>query len=181
MLIEDLLHYSKLSSPSVFEFRDLNSIVTEVLSDLELTMTEKQVKVNRKELPHMDVYPGLIRQLFQNLLSNAFKFSRPGVRPEIQISGEFTSELSFETPAVDEGRFCRLTISDNGIGFNPQYAEKIFSMFQRLHSKEVYEGTGIGLTIVKKIVEKHNGIIRAQSEDDQGAAFIMVFPVKQQK
>jgi signal transduction histidine kinase/DNA-binding response OmpR family regulator len=179
MLIEDLLNFSKLSSPAPFRNSDLNEILQEVLSDLELTIHETDAEISSTPLPRIDAFPGLLRQAFQNLLSNAIKFSRPGIAPHIRITHEFTNERSFTSPAVNEGMYVRISFADNGIGFDQKYGERIFLMFQRLHDKGHYEGTGIGLTIVKKIVEKHNGIITARGVSGEGARFTMVLPVTQ--
>jgi signal transduction histidine kinase/DNA-binding response OmpR family regulator len=179
MLIEDLLNFSKLSSPAAFRNTDLNEILQQVLSDLELTIHETDAEIACTPLPHIDVYPGLMRQAFQNLISNGIKFAKPGLPPQIRITHEFTDERSFNSPAVSEGAYLRISFADNGIGFDQKYGERIFLMFQRLNDKGVYEGTGIGLTIVKKIVEKHYGIIRAEGHYGEGARFTMVLPVKQ--
>jgi signal transduction histidine kinase/FixJ family two-component response regulator len=179
MLIEDLLNFSKLSSPSAFRSTDLNEILQQVLSDLELIIHETDAEISSTALPCIDVYPGLMRQAFQNLISNSLKFSKPNLPPQIRITHEFTGELSFDSPAVSGGPFVRILFADNGIGFEQKYGEKIFGMFQRLHDKGSYEGTGIGLTIVKKIVEKHYGIITAQGKMDEGARFTIVLPVQQ--
>lgn len=179
MLIEDILSFSKLSSPAPFEYDDLNLVLKEVLADLELTISQKQASIKYSQLPCIDMLPGLMRQLFQNLLTNALKFVEAGVEPIIEICSELTNELSISSPPGPQGMFCRITFSDNGIGFEQEFAEKIFSMFQRLNPKELYEGTGIGLTIVKKIVEKHNGIISARSKLNEGSHFTIVLPIKQ--
>lgn len=179
MLIEDLLNFSKLSSPSQYRKTNLNEILQEVLADLELIIHETDAEISSSPLPKIDVYPGLMRQAFQNLLTNALKFARKDISPHIRISHEFSDELSVDAPAVQSGPYCRISFADNGIGFDQRYGDRIFGMFQRLHDKEMYEGTGIGLTIVKKIIEKHSGIIAAKGEPGKGARFILVIPVKQ--
>lgn len=179
LLIEDLLNFSKLSSPAPFRNADLNEILQEVLSDLELTIHETDAEISSTPLPKIDVYAGLMRQAFQNLVSNAIKFLRPGIAPHIRIKHEFTDERSFDSPARESGPYVRISFTDNGIGFDQKYGERIFLMFQRLHDKGMYEGTGIGLTIVKKIVEKHNGIITGEGISGEGARFTMVLPVIQ--
>jgi two-component system CheB/CheR fusion protein len=181
MLIEDLLNFSKLSSPAEFMEADLKEILQEVLSDLELIIHETDAEISSTALPSIEVYRGLMRQAFQNLISNALKFSKPGVAPQIRITHQFTNELSFDSPEVNVGAYVRLSFADNGIGFDQKYGERIFLMFQRLHDKVVYEGTGIGLPMVKKIVEKHNGIIKGEGESGIGARFTMVLPVHQNK
>jgi signal transduction histidine kinase len=178
-LINALLSYSKLSAASFFTLVNLNEVVKDALADLELPIKEKQATINTAPLPDIEAIPGQMRQMFMNLLSNALKFSKTGVRPEINIFSEPVSELSLETASDPKGSFTRIHISDNGIGLDESYIDKIFVIFQRLHGKTQYEGTGIGLAIVKKIVEKHNGIIGVKSKEGEGSTFTMVLPVKQ--
>jgi signal transduction histidine kinase/FixJ family two-component response regulator len=178
-LINDLLSYSSLSDGGKFSLVDLNTIVNDILSDLELLIREKNAVIEFTGLPKMEVLPGHIRQVFQNIISNAIKFSKKGTPPVIKITGEHVASKSFDAPSVENGKWCRLTIKDNGIGFDEVYLDKIFTIFQRLNSKEDYEGTGIGLAIVKKIIDKHNGIITARSKENVGATFIIVMPCNQ--
>lgn len=178
-LINDLLTFSRLSINTFFERADLNVVVSEVLSDLELLIKEKEAVVEVPPFPKIDIVPGQMRQVFQNIISNALKFTRPGVAPHITIGCEVVGKCSLKATAKDGGNFVRITISDNGIGFDEQYAQKIFTIFQRLHSRESYEGTGIGLAITKKIIEKHNGLIYAESKNGAGATFIIILPLVQ--
>jgi two-component system, chemotaxis family, CheB/CheR fusion protein len=127
----------------------------------------------------MEVVPGQMRQVFQNIISNALKFSRPDVPPHITITSELIAEPDFEAVAADRGEYCRISIADNGIGFDEQYTAKIFTIFQRLHSREKYEGTGIGLAITKKIIERHNGWITARSTAGGGSTFVIILPIRQ--
>jgi light-regulated signal transduction histidine kinase (bacteriophytochrome) len=180
-LISDLLTYSRLSGDGLYSKTDINVILKELLSDLEVLIAEKKATIHMEKFPEMEVIPGQIHQLFQNILSNALKFSRKDVPPVINITVARVAEQELEGNASPEGNFCRISIADNGIGFNEMYKEKIFTMFQRLHSKEAFEGTGIGLAIVKKIVEKHNGIITVNSTEGEGTTFTMVLPVRQNK
>ncbi len=180
-LINDLLTYSRLSITDFFVPVDLNLILKEVLNDLELSIAEKKAVITSNALPQIDAVPGQWRQVFQNIISNALKFTKPELTPVISITGERVAALSMESQPLENGLFCRITIKDNGIGFDEQYAQKIFTIFQRLHSREKYEGTGIGLAITKKIIEKHNGIISAQSTEGAGATFIIILPVSQQQ
>ena len=119
-----------------------------------------------------------MRQLFQNLIANAVKFHRPGVPPVVEIQGELV-----DTPPVDDAvtpvPTCRITVRDNGIGFDEKYRERIFQVFQRLHGRDEYEGTGVGLAICRKIVERHRGTITAQSREGEGATFVVAFPARQ--
>ena len=180
-LINDLLSYSRLSGEILYKATDINIILNELMADLEILIAEKNATIHIDNFPEMDVIPGQIRQLFQNILSNALKFSKKDVSPVININVSRTEKQELEGAESDNGRYCRVTISDNGIGFNEIYKEKIFTMFQRLHSKEAFEGTGIGLAIVKKIVEKHNGIITVSSREGEGTTFTLVLPIRQTK
>ena len=178
-LINDLLNYSKIAVMYEFSVASLKSIVQDVLTDLELSIKEANAEISVDELPSIEIIPDQMRQVFQNILSNAIKFSKPGIPPQIKIWSDFTEEISADNTPVTKGSYCRIYIADNGIGFNEHYLDKIFTMFQRLHGRTEYEGTGIGLSIVKKIVEKHNGIVTARSQEGQGTTFIIVLPVKQ--
>ena len=120
-----------------------------------------------------------MRQTFQNIISNAIKFSKKEEAAFIKISCERVNEKAIQSVSSYNGDYLRIVIQDNGIGFDELYVHKIFTLFQRLHGKEEYEGTGIGLAIVKKIVEKHNGLIAAKSKVGVGTTFIIVLPVKQ--
>lgn len=177
-LINDLLNYSKLSVTSHFIQTDLNTILKDTLADLEISIQEKKARFEVETLPTIEVVPGQIRQLFQNLISNGLKFARDGVDPVISIWSDRTREKTIAGDTDSEGNYVRIFIRDNGIGFNEIYLSKIFTIFQRLHGRE-YEGTGIGLAIVKKIVDKHNGILSASSREGEGTTFIVVLPVKQ--
>ena len=178
-LINDLLTFTRLSVNSSFETVDLNTIVDEVKSDLELSIAEKHAVVEAEDLPEMEIISGQLRQVFQNIISNALKFCKKNETPVVRIYSELVDSLSFSAPKNPQGQYCRIIIRDNGIGFDNQYAEKIFTIFQRLHPREKYEGTGIGLAITRKIIEKHNGIITAESREGEGSSFIIVLPLKQ--
>ncbi|MGB8193765.1 MAG: response regulator [Chitinophagaceae bacterium] len=177
-LINDLLDYSKLSVNSHFIPCNLNAVLKDTMTDLEIAIGEKNAQIVVENLPGIEVIPGQIRQLFQNIISNGLKFSREGVDPVIKIWSEHADAKTISGKAVEKGQYVRLFIQDNGIGFNEMYLSKIFTIFQRLHGKE-YEGTGIGLAIVKKIVDKHNGLLSARSKEGEGTTFIIVLPVKQ--
>lgn len=178
-LINDLLVFSRLSVNSLFQPVNLTEIVTEILQDLELVIEEKKAKIHFKKLLTIDAIPGQMRQLFQNIISNALKFSREGVVPEISVTCHYVASKDIKARQVEKGDYCKIVISDNGIGFDSQYSEKIFTIFQRLHTVQEYEGTGIGLAICKKIIEKHNGEIAATSVINQGTTFTIVMPVRQ--
>ena len=176
-LINDLLNYSKLSVEQKFVETNLNELLRETISDLELSVKEKNATICIKELPWVEVIPGQMRQVFQNIISNALKFSKKDTAPFIKIWAEKV-EGGQEGAADNDGSVC-IYISDNGIGFDQMYVSKIFTIFQRLHGRSEYEGTGIGLAICKKIVEKHNGDISATSKKDEGTTFRITLPLKQ--
>lgn len=176
-LITDLLDYSRLSSGAEMVEADLNSVVKEVLSDLDYIIENGKADIKVHQLPVIRCIPSQIRQVFQNLISNSLKFSKEGVKPEIEIKGGRIAEKSFSAEADTEGPFCRIDVTDNGIGFDEKYLDKIFVIFQGLNDRNVYEGTGIGLAIVKKIVEKHNGIITASSKPGEGSTFSVILSV----
>lgn len=164
-LIEDLLLYSRVTTKGLpFEEVDLNTIVREVVDDLEIRIKELGAVVCIDTLPIIHGDPIQMRQLFQNLIANALKFVSPERTPEIVIVSK----------DIDTGFL--IEISDNGIGFEDKFNERIFEMFQRLHGRETYEGTGIGLSICKKIVERHNGVITAEGRIGQGSVFRMRLP-----
>jgi two-component system CheB/CheR fusion protein len=126
--------------------------------------------------------PGQIRHVFQNMIGNSLKFGRAGVAPEISIRGERVRKKDFDSQADEHGSFLKVTVQDNGIGFDEKFAQHVFVLFQRLHSKDTFEGiegTGIGLAIVKKIIEKHNGLIKATGREGQGACFEFIIPLRQ--
>jgi PAS domain S-box-containing protein len=179
-LIEDLLSFSRLHNQrQVFRPIDLNQLVGEVLSDLEPAIQEKGAVIEVAALPLIRGDATQWQQLWQNLLSNALKFARPGVAPHVQVAVRTVHGGSSTAPSpLTAGRvYHEISISDNGIGFEPEYAERIFDLFQRLHGRAAYEGTGIGLAIVKKVVEHHEGYVTAHSEPGRGATFRIYVPV----
>lgn len=177
-LINDVLSYSRLSSENLLEKVDLNSIVTEIIQDLDLVISEKKAKVQTTNLPVIQAVAGQMRQLFQNIISNSLKFHKPDQPPSISISAKSVENNYPELKDI-KGPMFEIRIKDEGIGFDEQYARKIFSLFQRLNSKEQYEGTGIGLAIASKIVERHHGIITATGRENEGAEFTIVLPEAQ--
>jgi len=178
-LIVDILNYSRLSvNDGEFAPVDLNELVKELLDDFELVIEEKKARIIATELAVLEVNRGQIRQLFQNLVSNALKFSNPGIMPVVKITGRYLAEKSFGSPEQENGPFYLITIEDNGIGFEEKYIPNIFALFERLNAKEKYEGTGIGLAITKKIVDKHAGIIYVKSKPGEGSVFQIILPVK---
>ncbi|GEO08678.1 PAS domain S-box protein [Segetibacter aerophilus] len=168
-LIDDLLLYSHVSHrPHETESIDLNQKVQRVLEDLELNIAEKKAVINVEKLPTVNGFRRQIQQLFQNLVSNALKYSKSDVAPHITITSSDVTE--------NEKAYYLIAVKDNGIGFEPEYADKIFQMFTRLHGKAEYSGTGVGLSIAKKVVENHNGFIKVKSEPGLGSTFEIYLP-----
>jgi len=180
-LIDDLLSYSRVSSRrQTFQEIDLNKLVSEVIDDLDTAIKSKNATIKVDKLQPVQGDAGQLRQMFQNLISNALKFTRPDVPPVISISSSLDIGLDtgFDLPEKQAKKLFQLIeVRDNGIGFEQQYAEKIFGIFQRLHGRTEYAGSGVGLSIVKKVVEQHQGHIRAESTLNEGASFKMIFPV----
>ncbi|HEU4496309.1 MAG TPA: response regulator [Flavobacterium sp.] len=176
-LINDLMDYSRLSSDVFPEEINLSDIVQEVLSDLEYLIEQKKASISVSELPILHAVPSQLRQVFQNLIGNALKFSRNDVKPVVMINSEIIESKDFNSKTEPSGTFCKITVSDNGIGFDEKYLGKIFVIFQSLNDRSAYEGTGIGLAIAKKIIEKHNGLITAKSTIGEGSSFIIILPL----
>ncbi len=177
-LIDDLLAFSRINmTDHKFEKTDLSLIIEEVKTELKETFEEKLATIDSIELCAANVIPFQFRQLLYNLISNALKFSNPDVPSKISIKSEVVkgSKLNNEKLSAEKN-YCHIIVKDNGIGFEPHFSERIFGVFQKLHSKEIYAGTGIGLAIVKKIVENHNGIITASGELNKGARFDIYIP-----
>lgn len=171
-IIEDLLNYSYQGTENKFTNTDLNEIVANVIYDLELLVNQKSALIQYDNLPVIEAVPSQMHQLFYNLINNSLKFSKVSEPPRIFITSRLT-----ENPAGVPG--VSLNLSDNGIGFEPEYADKIFQLFKRLNDKHSYSGSGIGLALCKKIVNNHNGSIVAEGELNKGASFDIWLPVKQ--
>ncbi len=181
-IITNVLNFSRLSAEdNKFEYVDLEEIIDDLVEDLEITIRERNASIAVENMCRIQVIRGQIRQVFQNLISNSLKFSKPGVSPHVSIRSERITSRQFESPVADDGPYCRITIRDNGIGFEKKFKDNIFALFHRLHSKDRYEGTGIGLAIVKKIVEKHDGIITADGALGEGAMFTIILPVSHEQ
>ena len=179
VLIDDLLTFSRVTTKAQpFRPVDLNRIVDDVLIDLETRLAQSAGSVEKGSLPTIDADPLQMRQLFQNLISNGLKFRKPDTAPLVTISA-VEKHLTSDGEPRDEAPVCEIRVQDNGIGFEQKYADRIFTIFQRLHGRNTYEGTGIGLAICRKIVERHHGTIEAQSEPDQGAHFVIRLPLQQ--
>jgi signal transduction histidine kinase len=175
-LINDLLSYSRVTTNAKpFEIVSLNDVLSGVLSDLQIRIEESQAAIEIGELPTLECDAVQMRQLLQNIIGNALKFRKSDVTPVISIASHFEEahDLPCSGPAVV------LTIMDNGIGFDNQFKEQIFTIFQRLHSRNEYEGTGIGLATCRKIVERHRGSIDADGHPGEGSTFVIKLPLEQ--
>jgi two-component system CheB/CheR fusion protein len=178
-LISDVLNFSKaVNSDGAFKQTDL--ALTKVISDFDLLIAEKKVVIHREPLPVIDAIPFQINQLFYNLISNAIKFSKNGLSPVITITSKLLglAEMAKWPNLNPKFSYCEIGIKDNGIGFNQDMKDKIFLIFQRLHTQQEYLGTGIGLALCKKIVANHHGEIAATSRRDEGATFKILLPLE---
>jgi len=179
ILIDDLLLFSRTNkAEEVFSETDLNKSLENATQELAQIIEEKHAVIQSSPLPELKVIEFQMHQLFVNLIGNALKYSRPGVSSVIKIDCEKLSAGEYPSFIKDtRKKYYKISISDNGMGFDPQYAEKIFILFNRLHQKSDYPGTGIGLSICKKIVENHHGFIIAEGEPGVGATFSVFLPV----
>ncbi|WET05074.1 ATP-binding protein [Flavobacterium sp. YJ01] len=176
-LIQDLLTYSRTNSAErVFTTVNIDEIAEEVVSDFSDRIEEKNAIVEYANLGEATIIQFQFRQLLHNLVENALKFSKPGIPPIVKISGEKIDGKLIPDAEFKDKTYYHLQVSDNGIGFELVYKEKIFEVFQRLNTESEYKGTGIGLAIVKKIVENHKGIITVSSEKGEGAVFNVYIP-----
>jgi hypothetical protein len=179
-LIDDLLMYSHVSRGAVLEESiDLNKKVQSVLEDLELEIEEKKATIQVGQLPTIKGNRRQLQQLFQNLIGNAIKYHRPGVDPVVNISCQVTDGNDQMHPLLTKAegqQFYLIEVSDNGIGFEPEDADRIFNVFTRLHGNAEYKGTGVGLSIARKVVENHGGYIWATSKPGDGATFKVLLP-----
>jgi len=174
VLINDLLTFSRITTKALpFSQLDLTVVAREVVIDLEALVQSTKGTVEIDQLPVIEADPLQMRQLLQNLIGNALKFHQPDVPPQVHVSATVITD-----PQTEEEQ-CLLTIQDNGIGFDEKYLDRIFTVFQRLHGRGQYEGTGIGLAVVRKIVERHGGTVTAQSSVGNGAVFLVTLPVHQ--
>ena len=174
ILINDLLSFSRITTNAQpFKRVDLGEVVKGVLSDLEIRIEQSKATMQLDALPTVDADPLQMRQILQNLIGNALKFLQADVPPVIQVRSRTYSELGHD--------WCELSIIDNGIGFEQKYTDRIFQIFQRLHGRTTYEGTGIGLAICRKIAERHGGTLIAKSAPNLGATFIFTLPIYQIK
>ncbi|WP_194777176.1 CheR family methyltransferase [Pararhodonellum marinum] len=180
LLIEELLAFSSLSSAErKFETLQLEEIVNEVEKELKEELEEKNAVIELHDMCDISVIPFQFRQLIQNLTRNSLKFSKPNEPVKIIISSRILNKKDIKiSENMSHKSYCHITFSDNGIGFNQEYSKRIFEVFEKLHSKDEYPGTGIGLAIVKKVVDNHNGFIFATSESNKGTIFDIYLPAK---
>jgi light-regulated signal transduction histidine kinase (bacteriophytochrome) len=180
-LIDDLLTYSQFAvQPGIFQPVDLNEVVRGVLQDLEATITESRAAIHLNNFCPVKGDKRQLRQLFHNLIGNSLKYCKMDEAPAVRINCNIITPadaLPSSLPQSRDGNYCLVEIIDNGIGFEQQYAEKIFQVFQRLHGRSEYPGTGVGLAIVKKVVTNHNGYISAEAEPEKGATFRVLLPL----
>jgi signal transduction histidine kinase len=182
-LINDLLTFSRVTTKAQpFVPVDLASVAAEVVTDLEVRIEQTGGQVNIHKLPTIEADPLQMRQLFQNLISNALKFHRQNIAPIVTVQGHLLQNadghLAGNAPVRE---LCQITVADNGIGFDEKYLDSIFNVFQRLHSRSTYEGSGVGLAVCRKIVERHGGTITARSIPGQGTTFIVTLPITHPK
>jgi len=182
-LINDLLTFSRVISASQpFVPVDLNTVTKGVLSDLEVRIEQNKAKMEVGDLQTIEADPLQMRQLLQNLIGNALKFKKADVQPEIKINARILKSPFAGTPEEDPyAEQCEVTIQDNGIGFDEKYLDKIFAVFQRLHGRNEYEGTGVGLAVCRRITDRHGGTITAWSKPGDGATFVVTLPVRHPK
>jgi light-regulated signal transduction histidine kinase (bacteriophytochrome) len=183
-LINDLLSFSRHSmGASDFKKIDLNELVKEAMGELEIEIDKSQANIQFSGLPVVWAIPSLMQQLFYNLISNAIKFRRKTTSPIVTIQSEIMSPADISQYTKNgygsKVNYYKITVTDNGIGFDDKYAEEIFMVFKRLHSYHEYEGTGVGLSICKKIIDKHKGFITAKGVVDHGSTFMIGLPEQQ--
>ncbi|MBD0376923.1 MAG: PAS domain S-box protein [Flavisolibacter sp.] len=178
--LNDILNFASLNKEEQFTCIDLDEILAAVQTDLELVITEKKARITSDALPTIKAVPGQMHQLFYNLVNNALKFSKSGESPLISIRCRSlsNSEIREHLELDHSKQYYEIVVKDNGIGFNQEAADRIFGMFQRLHSKEAYSGTGIGLALCKKVVLNHGGKIWAESKEGEGATFKILLPAE---
>lgn len=173
VLINDLLTYSRVTTKAQpFVPVDLNQVLTDVVSDLEFRLEQTGGTIEKGELPTIEADATQMRQLLQNLIGNALKFVPPERKPLVKVESQLLKASAL-------GEACQIKITDNGIGFEEKYLDRIFTIFQRLHGRHEYEGTGIGLAVCRKITDRHGGILTATSRLGEGSSFIIILPLKQ--
>jgi PAS domain S-box-containing protein len=191
ILITDLLTFSRVTTQAKpFSDFDLNIILKDVVSDLEVKIEETEARIIIEDLPNFEMDKTQMRQLFQNLIGNGLKFSKPNTPPLIKIRSQTNhardnefKQIVFDAEMLADSEipagYCRIYVEDNGIGFDEKYLDRIFTVFQRLHGRTEYEGSGVGLAVCRKIVERHNGHLTAAGKPENGATFIITLPLTQ--
>jgi light-regulated signal transduction histidine kinase (bacteriophytochrome) len=181
ILIENLLEFSRVTrTQNPFERKNLQEVVQDAVNDQDLEVEDGRAEVQVLDLPAVEVVTTQMRQLFNNLLSNAIKFRRKGVLPKITIKSEKLTKTEKDKLKLRNGNlYYRIMVTDNGIGFEETYSEKIFQLFQRLHGKAEYPGSGMGLAICRKITDNHKGLIMAASTPGHGSTFSIILPETQ--
>lgn len=182
VLINDLLTFSRVRSKAQpYDKVDLNEVAADVINDLEVQIQQNDAQVEIGTLPVIAADPLQMRQLFQNLIGNALKFHRPQAPPVVVVRSRSVAQFTNEADQVITGNFCQLEFEDNGIGFDEKYLDRIFQPFQRLHARGEYQGTGMGLAVCRRIVERHGGLLTARSKLGEGTVFVVTLSVEQQK
>ena len=177
-MINDLLSVSMITGNKEFERVSLKAILDDVIQTLDYKIEENKAVVECDRLPEANIVPSQFRQLFQNLLSNSLKFVRPGVAPHVSITHKYLNPGEVKTYNLAKAnKYLQINFKDNGIGFDKQFTERIFTIFQRLHTRSEYEGTGIGLAICRRITENHGGTITAKGEPNKGSIFTIIIPI----
>lgn len=175
VLINDLLTFSRVTTKAKpFKLVSLNEVLKNVCSDLEVRIEQSHGQVNIANLPEIEADSTQMHQLFLNLVGNGLKFHKPNQPPLVNV----TSEIKESSISGKGKKTCQISVSDNGIGFDEKYLDRIFTIFQRLHGRHEFEGTGIGLAVCRKIVDRHGGVITAKSELNVGSTFIITLPVR---
>ena len=179
-LITGLLTFSRVTTQAQPHTRvDLRDVAQGVLSDLEVRIEQSGGRVDVGDLPVIEADELQMRQLMQNLISNALKFQKPEEPPVVKVESRFINGTNGAgNQQLSKARLCELTVQDNGIGFEEKFADRVFGIFERLHGRGAYEGTGIGLATCRKIVERHGGTIEAKSAPGEGATFVVTLPAK---
>ena len=178
ILIEDLLQFSRTNKiENIFEEKDLNYLLENAKQEIIQIIEDKKAIIESDHLPTLSVIPFQIQQLFINLIGNSLKYSKADITPIINIKYAQIIAIGEEFLPDNNKKYHKITIADNGIGFEQEYAKRIFILFNRLHNKNEYDGTGIGLAICKKIIENHKGFIYAKGVLGEGSTFIIYLPV----
>lgn len=177
-LIEALLNYSRTNTVDIIlEPTDLNVVLEDVIRDLKEEIDANNVIIESEPLPTVNIFPLQFHQLFCNIITNSIKYRAPGAQPKIRITQNLVDATDVDEKAIKDTKYWKISFRDNGIGFEPQHGERIFDLFQRLHSRDEYEGTGIGLAICKKIMQNHHGFIKAEGDPNDGSIFHIYIPV----